>query len=108
ISVGAASIKKPVQDSAVASISRLPRHAASTASAKSRSAASGKKAPSQEKQDGECRDGIKRGENVVGHDAKPATHLTVGPAHRPRLEDVEQAEQQETQRIARRIERRHR
>src|SRR5580700_3550549 len=87
----------PVQDSAVASVSRLARQAASTVSARRSSdgSAIGSAGDKQEQQ--ERRGRVKAGDDVVRHDAEAAAERLIGPARRPRLGDVEQAEQNEAQ-----------
>ena len=106
MSVSAAAIIPPVQDSAVASITPRARQRSSTLSARRRSASSAKEIPRDQQQHERS---IDRREDVVDHDAEAADDAPVGPADRPRLPDVEQAKQHEPRGVDRtRIERRRR
>src|SRR5438552_11760836 len=106
MSVSAAATMPPVQDSAVASLSPALRQDSSTATASSARALMAKDQPPDQHDEREHAAGIERGEDVVEHDAEPAADLLVGPARRPRLGDVGDAEEDEAERVAEGVERR--
>src|SRR5690348_3149502 len=96
MAVNAAATSPPVQDSAVATRQPRLRHAASTASARSRvSGSNTENSFADQQQD----DSVKRGHDIVEHHAEPAGDPPLDGPDRPGLQDVEQPEQQERRAI---------
>src|SRR6266852_3293019 len=100
MSVSAAATMPPVHDSAVASLRLLARHATSTWPAFAVNIASDNARPHQNEK---RRPGIDRREHIIEHDPEPAMQRAIGPARRPRLGDVGDAEQHEADGIGEQI-----
>src|SRR3954452_2363286 len=99
MSVSAAAIIPPVQDSTVASLRRRVRQASRIAAARVWVSSSAKDQPPCEEDERQDATGVDRGKDVVEHDAEPAADMAVGPARRPRLQDVGDAEEEEAERV---------
>src|SRR5579863_2566300 len=86
ISVKAAAISPPVQDSAVARCQPRPRQPSSTVAARARMSRSNTRRSLDRQQD---QDSVDRRQQIVEHDAEAAADPPVGPGDRPRLQNVE-------------------
>src|SRR6516165_1085829 len=104
IAVNAPATSPPVQDSAIATCQPRARQASRTDWARVRISASNTDYSAESQQDRQHQKSVDRSQEIVEHDAETTVYVTIRPAHRPRLPDIEDAKQQKGKGIGQGIE----